>query len=462
MSDLSVRATSGTSVPPRPAEARAGTGPSAEVRSSDTIDTSARDYIVFGDVSKLTLRAPAMQGVQMRGALPGDDAWRTARMTPTEAAELIAQGYRVHEDSPTAASPTTPATTPVSDALANIHEAQSLNALGPEWQGEGGLFISLDSGVAPHRDLPPIERSDNVFTEAPEDPPADPTSHGTHTTGSAVGRGDPAEGGVRGAAPRARLMAVQVLDATGRGTESSTLRGLERAVEWARQHDGFVVINVSLSGSSTVHRDRDPLVQFIERATREHGILFSIAAGNEGPFPGYLGRLGLAPSAITVAAMDHKGTVDTNDDRIAPFTSRGNGWENKPNISARGVAVRSTIPGDGYSALNGTSMAAGINGGGVLALGQGLLAMHRRGELREDPRDLVRRGEFQRIVAEASYDNPRIGDEREGSGDLRLMSAREMFVQRFGTKHTQGPAPYFPRHRLPTGVLPPAGYQPPF
>jgi subtilisin family serine protease len=418
--------------------------------------------MIFGDVAKLTLTAPTMNGMHLRGGLSEIEPWSTARMTSAEAAELVAQGYQVHEDRPTAVAKTTPATGPVTEALANIHQAQDLNALGAEWQGEGGLFISLDSGVAPHRDLPPIERFDNVFTESPEDPPADPTQHGTHTTGSAIARGNPEEGGVRGAAPRARLMAVQVLDETGRGTESSALRGLERAVEWARQHDGFVVINVSLSGSSMVHRDRDPLVQFIERATREHGIVFSIAAGNEGPFPGYLGRLGLAPSAITVAALDHRGTVDTTDDRIAVFSSRGNGWEDKPNIAARGMAVRSTVPGDGYSALNGTSMAAGINGGGMLALGQGLLAMYRRGELREDPRDLVRRGEFQRIIAESSFDNPRIDSDREGSGDLRLMDAREMFVQRYAPANTQGPAPYFPRHRLPTTVLPPAGYQPPF
>ncbi|HSI04532.1 MAG: S8 family serine peptidase [Myxococcota bacterium] len=462
MSELTVRAVTGTLLPPSPAPTPAVDTPALAVRSSDSIDENPRDYIVFGDVAKLTLRAPTMHGMQFRGGLSGSEPWSTARMTAAEAAELVAQGFQVHEDRPTAVAKTTPATGPVSDALANIHQAQDLNALGPEWQGEGGLFISLDSGVAPHRDLPPIERFDNVFTESPEDPPADPTHHGTHTTGSAIGRGDPAQGGVRGAAPRARLMAVQVLDDTGRGTESSTLRGLERAIEWARQHDGFVVINVSLSGSAMVHRDRDPLVQLIERATREHGILFSIAAGNEGPFPGYLGRLGLAPSAITVAAMDHNGTVDTTDDRIAVFSSRGNGWENKPNIAARGMAVRSTIPGDAYSALNGTSMGAGLNGGGVLALGQGLLAMYRRGELREDPRDLVRRNEFQRIVAEASFDNPRIASDREGSGDLRLMNAREMFLQRFATANTQGPAPYFPRHRMPPAALPAAGYQPPF
>ena len=459
MSELAVRTAPGTPVPPSSAPASAAVEPAITAPPTDAIDANPRDYMVFGEVSKLKLTQPLVNGMHMRSA--ASDQWTTARMTPAEAADLVAQGFLVHEDRPTAVAKTTPATAPAIDVLANIHQAQDLNALGPQWQGEGGLFISLDSGVAPHRDLPPIERFDSVFTEAPEDPPADPTHHGTHTTGSAVARGNPAEGGVRGAAPRSHLMAVQVLDANGRGTESSTLRGLERAVEWARQHDGFVVINVSLSGSSTVHRDRDPLVQFIERATREHGILFSIAAGNEGPFPGGLGRLGLAPSAITVAALDHRGTMDTSDDRIAVFSSRGNGWENKPNIAARGMAVRSTIPGDGYSALNGTSMAAGVNGGGVLALGQGLLTMYRRGELREDPRDLVRRGEFQRIVAEASYDNPRIPVDREGAGDLRLMDAREMFLQRFATANTQGPAPYFPRHRLPD-ALPPAGYRTPF
>ncbi len=463
MSDLSVRHVAGPAVSSGQAAptATAPAAAAAPVRVSDTTGGTPRDYIVFGDVAKLDLQAPRVNGMRLRNEHAEHEPWTTARLTPAQAARLVAQGYRVHEDRPVGVPATTLAPDVPADALANIHQADDLNALGPQWQGEGALFISVDSGVAPHRDLPPAERFDDIFTESPEDPQADPNKHGTHTTGSAIARGNRDEGGVRGAAPRARLNAVQVIDATGRGTESSVLRGLERAIEWGKQHDGFVVINVSLSGLGSTIPANDPLVQVMERATREHGILFTVSAGNEGPFPGTLGRLGLAPLAVTVGAMDHKGTTDTSDDRIAIFSSRGNGWEGKPNITARGVAVRSTVPGDAYLALNGTSMAAAIAGGGLLALGQGLFVMHQRGELRLDPRDLVRSGEFQRIIAESSFDNPRISRDAEGAGDLRLMNARAMFVQRFAIANTRGPAPYYDgRHGPPAPA--PIRYQTPF
>lgn len=462
MSDLTVRSSvvGSAASPATPAPSAPAAAP---VRDSDIIDTTPRNYIVFGEVGKLDLQAPRVPGMQLRNEKAEHEAWTTGRMTPDQAAALVAQGYRVHEDRAFTMPPPSVATEALSDALANIHQADDLNALGLQWQGEGALFISVDSGVARHRDLPPATRNDNIFTESPEDPQADSNKHGTHTTGSAIGRGNPAEGGVRGAAPRAQLNAVQVIDENGRGTESSVLRGLERAIEWGKQHDGFVVINVSLSGLGSTIPANDPLVQVMERATREHGILFTVSAGNEGPFPGTLGRLGLAPNVVTVGALNHNGTMDTSDDRIAIFSSRGNGWEGKPNITARGVAVRSSIPGDQYQALNGTSMAAAITGGGLLALGQGLFIMHQRGELRLDPRDLVRSGEFQRIVAESSFDNPRITRHDEGSGDLRLMNAREMFVQRFAVAHTQGPAPYYGGRRwTPLAPPPPENYRTPF
>jgi hypothetical protein len=185
------------------------------------------------------------------------------------------------------------------------------------------------------------------------------------------------------------------------------------------------------------------MVQAIERATAEHGILFTISAGNLGPRPGTIKTPGTAPSAITVGAMDHRESLATNDDRVAWFSSRDRDGGSKPNLVADGVGVRSTVPGDCYQWFDGTSDAAPMVGGGALALGQGLLAMYRRGELRVDPRELVKSGEFQRILAETSLDNPNVPANVEGAGDLRLMAAQRAFVQRFAMRNTMGPAPYY-------------------
>ncbi|MEZ0310717.1 MAG: S8 family serine peptidase [Myxococcota bacterium] len=465
MGDAIVRATqSTTAVAPgttaaAPANEPATPAPATSIirRFTDLIDLRQRGYIVFGDPGVMELQAP--QGFTMRGTSPTGEAWTTARLTSGQARALQERGVRVVED----VEVSVPEPQPSSDFEANnvfgrdIHEVNELNALGPEFEGEGGLFITVDTGVAPHRDLPPTVRFDNVYTEQPEDPQADVRRHGTHVSGSAVARGNPDAGGTRGMAPRASLAGVQVLQDNGRGTSSAILRGIERAVEFARAHDGFVVVNMSLGGPARGDIADNPMVQAIERATREHGILFTISAGNSGPGLGTVGSPGIAPSAITVGAMDHRNTPATSDDVVARFSSRDREGGPKPTLTARGVNVRSTLPGDAYGGMSGTSMSSPITGGAVLALGQGLLAMYRRGELRVDPRELVKTGEFQRIVAEAALDNPNVASNHEGAGDLRIMAAYRLFVQRFGTANTAGPAPYVPASRLPR-----ASYRTPF
>ena len=420
-------------------------------RFTDLIDLRQRSYIVFADPNVLPLQAP--KGFTMHGRSPTGESWTTARLTSGQARALQERGVRVVED----VEFTVPQPEPSPDEIEannafarDIHQVGELNALGPAFEGEGGLFITVDTGVATHRDLPPTVRFDNVYTDAPEDPQADVRRHGTHVSGSAVARGNPETGGTRGMAPRASLAGVQVLQDNGRGNLSAILRGIERAVEFARAHDGFVVVNMSLGAPARGDVANDPMVQAIERATREHGILFTISAGNSGPGLGTIGTPGVTPSAITVGAMDHRDTPTTSDDVVARFSSRDREGGPKPTLTARGVNVRSTLPGDTYGNMSGTSMASPVTGGATLALGQGLLAMYRRGELRVDPRELVKTGEFQRIVAEAALDNPRVASNHEGAGDLRIMAAYRLFVERFGTANTAGPAPYVPASRYRT------------
>ncbi len=455
MGDTTVRpAQSIAVVPGAPAAVTAPATPAPATsiirRFGDLIDLRQRSYIVFGDPGVMELKAP--KGFTMHGTSPTGEAWTTALLTSAQARALQEQGVRVVED----AEIVVPQPRPSEGELEannvfgrDVHEVNELNALGPAFEGEGGLFVTVDTGVSPHRDLPPTVRFDNVYTEAPEDPQADVRRHGTHVSGSAVARGNPETGGTRGMAPRASLAGVQVLQDNGRGQISAILRGVERAVEFARAHDGFVVVNMSLGGVARGDIADNPIVQAIERATRDHGVLFTISAGNSGPSLGTVTSPGIAPSAITVGAMDHRNTPATSDDVVARFSSRDREGGTKPTLTARGVAVRSTLPGDAYGNMSGTSMASPIAGGATLALGQGLLDMYRRGELRVDPRELVKTGEFQRIVAEATLDNPSVASNHEGAGDLRIMAAYRSFVQRFGTANTARPAPFIPSSRIP-------------
>ncbi len=468
MGDLTVRpgqaaAAAGPAATPQP-PAPLGT---AEVfrRYTDMIDVRQRSYVVIEpEVMALKALAPSapVGPVGLRGTLPTGESWTQQRLTSAQARALEERGARVIEDV-TFSAPQPAADEPFeadNTFARDIHEVQELNALGPAFEGKGGLFITVDTGVARHRDLPATTHFDSVFTDAPEDPQADVRRHGTHVSGSAVAHGDPATGGTRGMAPRAELAGVQVLGDNGRGSLASILRGIERAVDFGREHDGFVVVNMSLSAPARGNPEDDPMVQAVERAMREHGILFTLSAGNKGPGLGTIGTPGVTPLAITVGAMDHRNTESTADDVVARFSSRDREGGSKPTITARGVNVRSTLPNDAYGSMSGTSMASPITGGALLALGQGLLEMYRKGELRVDPRELVKSGEFQRIVAEASFDNPNVPANIEGAGDLRVMAAYRMFVARFGTANTTGPAPYVPRSRIVP--VEPVGYRLPF
>jgi hypothetical protein len=105
------------------------------------------------------------------------------------------------------------------------------------------------------------------------------------------------------------------------------------------------------------------------------GMVVVVSAGNEGPNNNGFSSLAASEKAITVAAVDDKGTVDRSDDGIADFSSRGPRADDgdsdrldefKPDIAVPGVDIDSAmyaasflvLPGNGYTEQSGTSMAA--------------------------------------------------------------------------------------------------------
>ncbi len=183
--------------------------------------------------------------------------------------------------------------------------------------------------------------------------PADDNSHGTHTMGTIVG------GEGVGVAPGARWIAGRAFNNAGVGYDS----WLHATFEWLLAPAGDPalapdVVNNSWGnddGSSQVFRDD-------VRALRQAGIMVVFSAGNNGPGVGSIASPASYPESLAV------GATDVLDD-IAGFSSRGpSPWnEIKPEISAPGVAIRSTLPGGNYGLKQGTSMAA-PHVAGVLAL----------------------------------------------------------------------------------------------
>ncbi len=197
--------------------------------------------------------------------------------------------------------------------------------------------------------------------DSPE--PCDDYNHGTHTMGTMVGDG----GGSNriGMAPGARWIGCRNMD-QGVGTPASyaecyqwfiaptDLNGANPRPDLAPD-----VINNSWScPPSEGCTDPDALLAVVENV-RAAGILTAHSAGNSG----WLGCSSIKDPAAIYAASFTVGATDSADN-IAGFSSRGPVTSDgsnrlKPEVSAPGVGIRSSVPGGGYqSGWSGTSMAA--------------------------------------------------------------------------------------------------------
>src|SRR3989475_620031 len=173
----------------------------------------------------------------------------------------------------------------------------------------------------------------------------DPNGHGTHVAGIAGAAGiNPS---AKGVAPAVSLFSDQVLDATGSGSISVIIAG----IDYATAH-GAKVISMSLGTSaiSTNQPNCDTAIPSLTTAINNAvaaGVTVVAAAGNSG-IKG-VGAPGCISSTIAVGAVD-------NTDTIASFSSVGGPMADH-GIVAPGVNIFSSWLLDGYATLSGTSMA---------------------------------------------------------------------------------------------------------
>jgi serine protease AprX len=259
-----------------------------------------------------------------------------------------------------------------------------------------GFSVAIvDSGIAPHADLPLGRiRAYKDFVSGSR-MPVDNCGHGTHVAGIVAGSGARSDGLYAGIAPDIDIVALRVLGDTCEGNTSDVID----ALEWiARNHEAYEikVVNISLGHAVLESIFTDPLVQAVERLSRK-GIAIVTAAGNQGSFtatgnPGY-GGVGVpcnAPSAICVGSLDTHGTPDLSDDRVSDSSSRGPTRFDllaKPDLIAPGANIVSLaargsylfnahphlrLPGmngrPDYFTLSGTSMASPVVAGAAALL----------------------------------------------------------------------------------------------
>jgi subtilisin family serine protease len=197
--------------------------------------------------------------------------------------------------------------------------------------------------------------------------PFDPTYsfHATHVAGIAAGDHNTpttADDGspISGVAPRAYLgnykaLTVPTADYGLDGNSPEIAKAIDQAVA-----DGMNVINLSI-GEPEVEPRRDIVVKALDNAAAA-GVVPVVAAGNDFDSAGYgsVGSPANTPSAITAAAST-MGGGGTSPDHIASFSSGGPAPVSlalKPDVTAPGVDVLSSIPAHDFETLDGTSMAA--------------------------------------------------------------------------------------------------------
>jgi serine protease AprX len=263
---------------------------------------------------------------------------------------------------------------------------QQVNAFGYSvTSGGGSIGVGvIDSGIEPGVDFGDRITAFYDFTQGDVRAvaPNDGFGHGTHVSGLIASQ-------FVGIAPNARLIGLKVLNEAGQGTTENVVRAIEFAIA-NRAQLGINVLNLSLGHPIFEPAATDPLVQAVEHASRV-GLTVVVSAGNFGMNPknGHPGYAGIAspgnsPSALSVGATRTLNTVTREDDRVAPYSSRGPSWydgfakpdvvapgDNLLSIAAAGSKLRLAQEARGntgnYMRLSGTSMAAGVTTG-VVAL----------------------------------------------------------------------------------------------
>ena len=170
--------------------------------------------------------------------------------------------------------------------------------------------------------------------------PLDDDEHGTHCAGIVGARGDNSAG-VVGANWQVGILPVKVADANGDAFLSDIAAGIEYAVD-----RGASVLNISLAAGVTT----TALNNAIEYA-RTQDVLIVAAAGNESVNndvqPSYPANSS-STNVVSVAATNSR-------DSLASFSNFG---ATTVDLAAPGVDILSTVPGNQYRSISGTSMAS--------------------------------------------------------------------------------------------------------
>ncbi|HEY6029864.1 MAG TPA: S8 family serine peptidase [Gaiellaceae bacterium] len=205
----------------------------------------------------------------------------------------------------------------------------------------------------------------------------DGRGHGTFVAGLAAGSAY----GYAGAAPKAPLVALDVMDDQGMALTSDVIAACNWILQNKDQYN-IKVANFSLHSTYPSNFGHDPLDQAVEKLWFS-GVTVVAAAGNYGNADGTPSGVKYAPGndpfVITVGAVDLGTSGYRYDDSVASWSAYGYTYDGfwKPDLSAAGrymigpVPAAATLPAQrpekvtapGYMELLGTSFAAPVVAG---------------------------------------------------------------------------------------------------
>jgi serine protease len=231
-----------------------------------------------------------------------------------------------------------------------------------------------------------------------DDDPSDENDHGTHTTGTMVGR-TVGIGGVSGAGGNVRVYVQRVCGR--RGCPSAAIASAIRA---AADYPGMVAMNLSLGGASLSQAEADAITY----ATGKN-VLVIASAGNGGT--GTVECPACDPRAISVAASNWKDALSYYSSFGPGLDLTASGGEMYSNTSPES-GIYSSVRGGAYAYFQGTSMAAPQVTGtaGIVASKTGLTGAALRARLESSADDLGTAG------YDTSFGNGRLNSYRAVTG----------------------------------------------
>jgi subtilisin family serine protease len=213
--------------------------------------------------------------------------------------------------------------------------------------GEGTCAYIVDTGT--DVDHPEFEGRATWLANFADQDNTDGQGHGTHVAGTVGSL-------TYGVAKKTNLFAVKVLDASGSGTNSGVIAGMEFVVDdFATQEcPNGAVVNMSLGGTTS------QAINTAAAAITDAGMFLAVAAGNESQ-DAENSSPASEPSACTVGAT-------TRNDTLAYFSNFGG----LVDVLAPGLDITSTWPNGDTNTISGTSMASPhVAGLGAYFLGLG-------------------------------------------------------------------------------------------